>query len=89
MRYELPRTAKSLECGIMNSNKHNQVGSHWICYAKRGGSRVYFNSFAQITPFELQKYLKTRLEFKNSISVIERNADTVQRSSHTKKCLRN
>ena len=34
MRDQLPRSAKSVECGIMNFNTHNQPGSHWVCYVK-------------------------------------------------------
>ena len=79
MRDELPRTIKPIECGIMNFNTHDQSGSHWVCYAKRGRNRTYFDSFGQITPLEMQKYLKTKLEFQNNTPVIERNTDIVQR----------
>ena len=79
MRDELPTTIKSIECGIMNFNTHEKYGSHWVCYTKRGRNRIYFDSFGQVTPLEIQKYLKTELEFRNDISVIERNTDIVQR----------
>ena len=79
MRDELPRTIKPIECGIMNFNTHDQSGSHWVCYAKRGRNRTYFDSFGQITPLEMQKYLKTKVEFQNNTPVIERNTDIVQR----------
>ena len=79
MRDELPRTIKPIECGIMNFNTHDQSGSHWVCYTKRGRNHTYFDSFGQITPLEMQKYLKTKLEFQNNTPVIERNTDIVQR----------
>ena len=42
------------------------------------GNRIYFDSFGQITPLEIQKYLKTEKEFKNNTPVIKRNTDIVQ-----------
>ena len=77
MRDELPKVIKPLECGIMNFNTCDQAGSHWVCYIKKGTTRIYFDSFGQITPLEMQKYLKTKLE-ENKIPVIERNTDIVQ-----------
>ena len=79
MRDELPQKIKTLECGIMNFNTHEQTGSHWVCYMRNGNTRIYFDSFGQITPLELQKYLKTKLEFEKKVPVIERNTDIVQR----------
>ena len=79
MRDELPRKIKSQECGIMNFNTHEQIGSHWVCYVKTHSTRIYFDSFGQITPLEIQKYLKTKNEFKNNTPVIERNTDIVQK----------
>ena len=79
MRDELPQKIKTLECGIMNFNTHEQTGSHWVCYMRNGNTRLYFDSFGQITPLELQKYLKTKPEFEKKVPVIERNTDIVQR----------
>ena len=79
MRDELPKKIKNLECGVMNLNTHKQSGSHWVCYMRNHNTRIYFDSFGQITPLELQKYLKTKSEFQNEVSVIERNTDIVQR----------
>ena len=86
MRDELPQKIKTLECGIMNFNTHEQTGSHWVCYMRNGNTRIYFDSFGQITPLELQKYLKTKPEFEKKVSVIERNTDIVQRPN-TSVCL--
>ena len=76
---ELPSEIHTLECGIMNFNRSDQFGSHWVCYVKNRNTRIYFDSFGQITPIEIQKYLKTSEEFKNDTPVIERNTDIVQR----------
>ena len=79
MRDELPGKIKSEECGIMNLNTHEQIGSHWVCYVKTIHTRIYFDSYGQITPLEIKKYLKTKQEFKNNRPVIERNTDIVQK----------
>ena len=31
---ELPPQVQALECGIMNFNRSDQLGSHWVCYVK-------------------------------------------------------
>ena len=59
MRDELPKATKPVECGIMNFNKSNEIGSHWVCFVRNHNVRIYFDSFGQITPLQLQKYLKT------------------------------
>ena len=78
MRDTLPTKPKNKESGIVNLNTSKEKGSHWVCYYKDGATRIYFDSFGQITPIEIQKYLKTKDEFKNDAPVIERNTDIVQ-----------
>ena len=41
-------------------------------------TRIYFDSFSQITPIEVQKYLKTKKEFEGEKAVIQRNTDIAQ-----------
>ena len=78
MRDNLPKTPYQQECGIMNLNTSHQPGSHWVCYYKDNGKRVYFDSFGQVTPIEIQKYLKTKEEYEMKKPVIQRNTDIVQ-----------
>ena len=78
MRDQLPVTPNEKESGIVNLNTSQQTGSHWVGYFKDGAKRMYFDSFGQITPLEIQKYLKTKKEFENKDPVIERNTDIVQ-----------
>ena len=79
-----PKACKSNEeCGIVNLNKTGEKGSHWVAYwlsdnGKEGKQRIYFDSFGQITPIEIQKYLKTKEEFRLNKNVIQRNTDIVQ-----------
>ena len=79
MRDTLPKIAHQTECGIVNFNTSNQVGSHWVCYFKDGmNQRIYFDSFGQVTLEEIQKYLKTKKEYETRKAVIQRNTDIVQ-----------
>ena len=79
MRDTLPRSGPNqTECGVVNLNTSHEPGSHWVCYFKDGEKRVYFDSFGQITPIEIQKYLKTSQEIKKNAMVIQRNTDIVQ-----------
>ena len=50
------------ECEILNLNKSHQAGIHWGCYYKDGKTRIYVDSFGQIIPMEIQRYLKTKEE---------------------------
>lgn len=86
MRDTLPQAGGPCECGIVNLNTSQQPGSHWVCYyIKNGQQRIYFDSFGQITPIEIQKYMKTKHEFDNDDEVIQRNTDIVQ-SINSKEC---
>ena len=78
MRDTLPTKPLEKESGIVNFNTSKEPGSHWVAYYKDGAKRIYFDSFGQITPIEVQKYLKTKDEFTNDDAVIERNTDIVQ-----------
>ncbi len=76
MRDTLPKRAHKIECGIVNLNTSAEKGSHWVCYYKNGNKRIYFDSFGQVTPLEIQNYLKTKSEC--GVAVIQRNTDIVQ-----------
>ena len=79
MRDELPKRINPVECGIVNLSPHEQLGTHWICYAKVHNTRIYFDSFGRKTPLEIQKYLKTADEFRNNEPVIQSSTIIVQR----------
>ena len=78
MRDTLPKSAQNIECGIVNLNTSKEKGIHWTCYFKKGANRIYFDSFAQITPIEIQNYLRKKSEERRGIGVIQRNTDIVQ-----------
>ena len=57
VRDTLPQYPLNVECGIVNFNTSNQPGSHWVCYFRNKNERIYFDSYGQITPVEIQRYL--------------------------------
>ena len=73
MRDNLPHRPYLQESGIVNLNTSKETRSHWVCYFKddKKNTRIYFDSFGQITPIEVQKYLKTRKEFESEKAVIQ------------------
>ncbi len=79
MKDQLSGKPKETECAIVNFNNSNQPGTHWVAFYKNGVQRIYFDSFGQIPPTEIQKYLKTPEEYKHNTPVIERNTDVVQK----------
>ncbi len=81
MRDRLSKRPHKHECGIMNFNTSNQSGSHWVAWFKNGSNRIYFDSFGCITPDELQRYMKTKREYKDNILCIHRNTDQIQKAN--------
>ena len=45
------------------------------CYWKNGYDIVFFDPLAQVASVKIQNYLKTRDQFDNNLSVIQRNID--------------
>ena len=70
MRDIIPQYPLNIECGIVNLNASDQSGSHWVCYYRNGRDIFYFDSSGQITPVEIQRYLKKGIEFKRGSEVI-------------------
>ena len=85
MRNTLPRQSLSVECDIVNLNTSSLPGSHWVCYYRNKSDRIYFNSYGKITPVEIQRYLKTGIEFARAKEFILRNRDIVQ-AANTPMC---
>ena len=77
-RDQLPEKLENKESGIVNFNTSKEPGSHWVAYFRDGNQKIYFDSFGQVIPTEIQKYLKTREEYQNNLPVIQRNTDIVQ-----------
>lgn len=59
MRDALPNKPNKNECAIVNLDRSDMPGTHWVAYAKIGNNCEYFNSFGDLKPpLELVKYLK-------------------------------
>ena len=76
---ELPGRQEYKEFSIVNFSTSKELGSHWVTYYKDGDKRIYFDSFGQSIPTEIQRYLKTTEEFQTVSPVIQRYADIVQK----------
>ena len=85
MRDMLPLYPFNVKSGIVNFTTSNQAGSHWVCYYRSKTDIIYFDSYWQITPVEIQRYLKTGSEFDRGKVVIQRNTDIVQ-AANTSVC---
>ena len=59
-------------------NTSNQAGSHRVSYYQTKNDIIYFDSYAQITPLEIQRYLQKGSEFDRGKEVIQRNTYIVQ-----------
>ena len=81
MRDTLPEKPTRQECGIVNLNTSDEQGNHCVCYSKDGSTRIYFDSFGQVTPMEIQRYLKTKRELSFRKGVIQRSTDIVQHTN--------
>ena len=73
MRDTLPRHPSSRECVIIKSNTSNQPGSNWVFYYRNKRDRIYFDSYGQFPPLEIQRYQKTGSEFDHVSEVMEGN----------------
>jgi hypothetical protein len=57
MKDELPQKIKKIECGIINLEDSDEIGSHWVAYYKND-KKYYFDSYGDTyPPKELVKYL--------------------------------
>ena len=77
-RDQLPEKLENKESGIVNFNTSKEPGSHWVAYFRDGNQKIYFDSFGQVIPTEIEKYLKTKEEYQNNLPVIQRNTDIIQ-----------
>jgi len=66
----LPRGIRRNESGIVNLDNAEELGTHWVAYAKRGNCAIYFDSFVNLRlPKELVRYLEnnmTQIEYKRT-----------------------
>lgn len=57
MRDNLPKFPKINECGIVNLDSLQNIGTHWVAYIKKGNKVNYFDPFGNLRPpLELLQY---------------------------------
>lgn len=61
MRDTLPHNCNNRECGVINLDSSNNVGTHWCAYYKLDGTCFYFDSFGNLPPpKEMVDYLGSK-----------------------------
>lgn len=66
MRDALPKKPRVNESMIINLASQDSIGSHWVCYRKKGNIIVYFDSYGDLQPpKEVIRYLKGAKIFYN------------------------
>lgn len=64
MRDELPKFPLSKECGIMNLDSSQNLGSHWVAYVKLNNYIEYFDSYGNLKPpKEFVKYIGSAINY--------------------------
>lgn len=75
MRDKLPTKIKNVETGIVNLDKAENSGSHWVAYKKINNIVIYFDSFGNLKPpMELVKYFESG----NDCNIIKYNHNVYQ-----------
>ena len=50
--HTLPKKPNKKECGIVNFDKSNGPGTHWVTWYKNGKTKIYFDSYDMQPPIE-------------------------------------
>jgi hypothetical protein len=53
----LPKTCHKNECGILNLDKSDGNGTHWVAWYCNNDKKIYFDSYGFDPPLEIIKYL--------------------------------
>ena len=75
MRDALPPTPNPIECGILNHDDRDGPGTHWTCWHKRQGLKVYFDSYGLPPPDEMVDYLRPEIRY--NTDELQRRGDVV------------
>ena len=70
MRYTFPQYRYDVESDMVNLITSNQARNHCVCFHRKRSDRIYFESYGQITPVEIQRYLTTGIEFNRGKEVM-------------------
>ena len=53
----LPKKPNKKECGIVNFDKSDGSGMHWVAWYKNGKNKIYFDSYGVRPPNKIIRYL--------------------------------
>ena len=70
MRDSLPSSPRRIECGILNHDDRDGLGTHWTCWYKREPVKYFFDSYEVPPPDEMVDYLQPEIRY---------NTDELQR----------
>ena len=59
----LPRKPNKKECGIVNFDKSDGLGTHWVAWYKNGRTKIYFDSYGVQPPLEVIRYLRRPIHY--------------------------
>lgn len=60
MHDSLPKKIRTIESGIINLDDSSGMGTHWVCYIKKGEHVMYMDSFGNLKPpLRIVKYFKS------------------------------
>ena len=77
MRDDLPSKPRLTECGILNHDDLHGPGTHWTCWYKRRGLKVYFDSYGLPPPDEMVDYLRRYPEIRYNTDELQHRGDVV------------
>lgn len=64
MLNELPKRPFRNECGIVNLDRSDGAGTHWVAYYKKGSQVEYFDSYGNLRPpCEIVNYLGDNITY--------------------------
>ena len=55
--HTLPKKPNKKEFGILNFDKSDGSGTHWVAWYKNGKTKIYFDSYGVRPPIEVIQYL--------------------------------
>ena len=67
----LPKELNKKECGIVNFDKSDGSGTHWVAWYKNGKTKIYFDSYGVQPPIKVFEYLESPIRY---------NTDQLQRA---------
>ena len=59
----LHRKPNKRECGIVNFDKSDGPGTHWVAWYKNGRTKIYFDSYGVQPPLEVIGYMRRPIHY--------------------------